>query len=78
MFNGAGVGLITAWYLIKQHQMHRIRTLSLSVDLVFGLWWRYWIVIIGCDQISRRLFVNYEKLREHKLAEYELKKIMVK
>ena len=24
------------------------------------------------------MFVNYEKLRQHKMAEYEVKKIMVK
>ena len=58
--------------------MHRIRSFSISLDLIFGLAWRSAIAFLVADQASRRMFVNYEKLREHRMAENEVRKIMVK
>ncbi len=78
LFNAAAMGASAIYYLTKNNEMHRIRYLSISLDLVFGLGWRMAIAGLVADQASRRMFVNYEKLRQHKMAEYECKKIMVK
>ena len=31
---------------------------------------------VVCDQVSRKLFVNYTALRNHKIADYEVRKVM--
>ena len=58
------------------NEIHRLRTLSISLDLVFGLAWRLALTGVVSDQISRRMFVNALKLKQHKMAEYEIKKVM--
>ena len=78
MFNGAAMGVAAVYYLTKNNEMHRIRYLSISLDLVFGLAWRLALAGVVADQASRRMFVNYEKLRQHQMAVNEVKKIMVK
>ena len=78
MFNAAAMGSAALYYLTKNAEMHRIRYLSISLDLVFGLGWRMALAGVLADQASRRMFVNYEKLRQHQMAELEVKKIMVK
>ena len=77
MFNAAAMGAVAIYYITKNAEMHRIRYLSISLDLVFGLGWRMALAGVVADQASRRMFVNYEKLRQHKMAEHEVKKIMV-
>ena len=44
--------------------------------MVYGVAWRMLIAAVVSDQLSRRVFVNYVALRKHKMAEYEVKKIM--
>ena len=78
MFNAAAMGAAAMYYITKNAEMHRIRYLSISLDLVFGLGWRMALAGVVADQASRRMFVNYEKLRQHKMAENEVKKMMVK
>ena len=78
MFNAAAMGAGAIYYLTKNAEMHRLRYLSISLDLVFGLGWRMAVAGVLADQASRRMFVNYEKLRQHKMAEQEVKKIMVR
>ena len=78
LFNLSGIGAMSIYYLTRHNQMHRIRSFSISLDLIFGLAWRCAIAFLVADQASRRMFVNYEKLREHRMAENEVRKIMVK
>ncbi len=78
MFNAAAMGAAAVYFLTKNNQMHRIKYLSVSLELVFGLGWRLAIAGLIADQMSRRIFVNYEKLRQHNMAKNEVKKIMVK
>ena len=78
LFNASALGVAASYYLTRNNELHRIRTFSISLDLIFGLGWRLVIAGLIADQASRRLFVNYDKLREHKLAENEVRKIMVK
>ena len=65
LFNAAAMGASAVYYLTKNNEMHRIRYLSISLDLVFGLVWRMALAGVVADQASRRMFVNYHKLREH-------------
>ena len=77
-FNAAAMGTASLYYLTRHNELHRIRTFSISLDLIFGLAWRIAIAGVIADQASRRMFVNYDKLRQHKFAENEVRKIMVK
>ncbi len=65
MFNGAAMGAAAIYYLTKNNQMHRIKYFSISLELVFGLGWRLALSGLVADQASRRIFVNYEKLRQN-------------
>ena len=78
MFNLAALGAAASYYLTRNNELHRIRTFSISLDLLFGLGWRLALAGLVADQASRRMFVNYDKLRQHKFAENEVRKIMVK
>ena len=78
LFNAAAIGTAAVYYLTRHNELHRIRTFSISADLIFGLGWRFVLAGVIADQMSRRLFVNYDKLRQHKMAENEVRKIMVK
>ena len=75
MFNGAAVGAAALYFITRHNELHRLRNLSVSLDLVFGLGWRMAFAGLAADQASRRLFVNQRKLREHKIAENEVRKI---
>ena len=78
LFNAAAMGSAAVYYLTRHNEMHRIRTFSISLDLIFGLGWRLALAGLAADQASRRLFVNYDKLRQQRMAENEIRKIMVK
>jgi hypothetical protein len=78
MFNGAAMGAAAIYFLTKNNQVHRIKYFSISLELVFGLGWRLALSGLVADQMSRRIFVNYEKLRQNQMATNEVKKIMVK
>ena len=58
MFNAAAIGAAGIYYVTRHNEVHRLRTLSISMDLVFGLTWRCLIAAVAADQASRRLFVN--------------------
>ncbi len=65
LFNLSALGAAATYYLTRNNELHRIRTFSISLDLLFGLGWRLAIAGLVADQASRRLFVNYHKLRQH-------------
>lgn len=58
MFNGAALGFTALYYVTRHNSVHRLKSLSISLDLVFGLAWRMAFAGIVADQASRRLFVN--------------------
>ena len=59
LFNASAMGAAALYYLTRNNEMHRIRTFSISLDLVFGLGWRLAAAGLLADQASRRMFVNY-------------------
>ena len=76
MLTGGACGLSALYYITRHNELHRIRGLSISLDLVFGLVWRLAITGLATEMVTKRLFVNYDRLREHKMAEIEIKKIV--
>ena len=77
LFNAAAIGGAAVYFITRHNEIHRLRRLSISLDLVFGLGWRMVIAALVADQVSRRLFVNAHKLKLHQMADYECKKAMV-
>ena len=75
-FNGLAAGGMVVYHLSRHNQFGRVRALSISFDMVFGVAWRATIATLIADQFSRRLFVNYVAMRKHEMAEYECKKVM--
>ena len=75
-FNGLAAGSTILYYLSRHNQLGRVRAMSISFDMVFGIAWRSAAVLLVSDQFSRRLFCNYIALRKHEMAEYEVKKVM--
>ena len=75
-FDGLSVGAMAVYHLSRHNQLGRVRALSISFDIVFGVAWRSALTFVVADQFSRRLFCNYVALRKHEMAEYEVKKVM--
>ena len=66
----------TFYYLSRQNELGRVRAGKFSFDLVFGVGWRVILMGLACDVVSRRMFVDYRGLQNHKIADYEIRKIM--
>ena len=75
-FNGISAAGAAIYYMSRHNEIARLKSLRISVDLLFGVTWRVALTVVVADQVSRRMFVNYLALRKHKMAEYELKKTM--
>ena len=78
LFDFSAMGLYSLYFLSRNNELQRLGTIMPSGNMIWGLSWRWLVAYLVADQVSRRMFVNYAKLREHKMAEYEMKKIMVK
>ena len=75
-FNGLAAGSAALYYLSRTNELARVRAFRISFDMVFGVAWRVLFATVVADQISRRMFVNYRALKQHEMAEYEVKKVM--
>lgn len=49
---------------------------SLTAEMIFGVVWRAAIAGVVADVAGRRIFVNYVRVKEHQIAQNEIKKIM--
>ena len=76
IFNTLAMGTFALYYLSRNHEINRIRQLKFSVDMIFNVGVRSLLAGVVADQISRRMFVNYERITEHKVANNEIRKIM--
>ncbi|CDW83091.1 UNKNOWN [Stylonychia lemnae] len=77
LFDLGAIGGSAVYFLTRHNQLNSVKTLSISLNLVFGLTWRVLFAAVISDQISRRLFVNSYKLKQNQMANYECRKIMV-
>ena len=76
LFNGLAAGGVSVYFLSRHQQMGRIKAMSISFDIVFGVAWRVLLATAVADQVSRRMFVNYRGLRQSQMAENEVRKVM--
>lgn len=56
----------------------RIQELRLNLDVMLGMSWRVAVGGLIANTVAKRLFKNREQLRQAKIAETEVKKIMMK
>ena len=75
-FNGSMAGLAAMYYLSRQNELARVRAFKISFDMVFGMAWRSLIAVVVADQVGRRMFVNYDKLKFDEIANNEVRKVM--
>ena len=75
-FNGLAMGAFSLYYLSRHNEIARIRRLKFSVDMVAQVSVRAIGAGFIADFFTRKLFVNYDKIRNHKAAHNEIRKVM--
>ena len=75
-FNALGMGVASLYYLSRHNEINRVRRLVLSFDMMMNVGARALIAGVAADVVTRKLFVNYDRLTAHKVAVNEVKKIM--
>ena len=74
--NGLAMGAFALYYLSRHNEINRIRRLKFSIDMIINVSVRALFAGVASDIATRHLFVNYNRLTEHKVASNEVKKIM--
>ena len=70
------MGAYSLYYLSRNHEINRIRRLKFSIDMMINVVSRSIVAGIATDVVTRKLFVNYDRVVEHKVAKNEVSKIM--
>ena len=76
ILNGVAVGAFSLYYLSRHNEINRIRRLKFSIDMMFNVGVRAVAAGLVSDFLTRKMFINYNRLTEHKVASNEVKKIM--
>ena len=76
IMNTAVAGLWGVYFLRRNNELHRIFRLSISAELVIALTWRTALAGYVSDRIASRIFVDHNRIRRHKMANQEIRKIM--
>ena len=63
IFDGAAVGLASVYYLSRNNELQKLMRFRFSADMIFGVFWRAALTALAADIVSRRMFVNYIKIR---------------
>ena len=75
-FNGLSVGAAALWYLSRHGQINRLMKMKIDIDMILNVTVRGLAAGIVSDVVTRKLFVNYDKISRHKAAGNEVSKIM--
>ena len=75
-FCALAAGGASIYYLSRNHEINRIRRLKFSVDMMINVGARSVLAAGVADVVTRKLFVNYDRVLEHKVAKNEVSKIM--
>ena len=75
-FNGLAMGGFAIYYLSRSNEIHRIRKLRFTVDMMLNAGARAVAAGVFTDIVTRHLFVNYDRIQAHKVANNEVRKIM--
>ena len=76
-FNAIACGAAGLYYLSRHNEINRIMRLKFSIDMMVNVGSRVALAGIVSDVATRKLFINYQKLTQHKVAANEVRKIMV-
>ena len=76
IFIGAFAGISGLYYLSRTNEINRIRNLKFSLDMMINVNVRMIGGALVGDFVGRKLFINYNKVNEHKVANHEVRKIM--
>lgn len=77
LFNGFFAGLWAMYFLQRTRQVMRIRELRFNFDVLLGMSWRVVVGGAAANTVAKRLFKNRERLDQARIAESEVKKIMM-
>ena len=75
-FNAVAMGIASLYYLSRHNEINRVKRLVFSLDMIANVGARALVAGVCADVVSRKMFVNYARLTEHKVAVNEVKKIM--
>ena len=75
-FNALFMGFAGMYYLSRHNELNRLMKLKLSFDMMFNVGSRVALAGIVGDLFTRKLFINYQRVTEDKVARNEVKKIM--
>ncbi len=68
------MGATSLYYLSRNHAINRIKRMKFSIDMMFNVGTRAIFSGIVSDVVARKLFVNYDRVLENKVATNEIKK----
>ena len=74
--NGLSVGLFSFYYLSRHNEINRVLRMKFSVDMIVNVGARGALAFVVSDLCTRKLFVNHMRIKEHKVATNEVKKVM--
>ena len=74
--NGMAMGAFALYYLSRHNEINRIKRLKFSVDMIVNVTARSLLAGVVADVCTRKMFVNYDRITEHKVASNEVKKLM--
>merc|ERR1712228_725153 len=75
-FCAAAMGASALYYLSRNHEINRIKRMKFSIDMMINVGSRALLTGVVTDVVTRKLFVNYDRVVEHKVANNEIRKIM--
>ena len=75
-FNAIAMGCASLYYLSRHHEINRVKRLVFSVDMMVNVGTRALVAGVVADVVTRKLFVNYDRLTAHKVAVNEVRKVM--
>ena len=75
-FNALAMGAFSLFYLSRANEMARIKKLKFSIDMMVNVGSRALLAGVVSDLVTRKMFINYDKIRNHKAANNEIRKVM--
>ena len=75
-FNFLAMGAAGLYYISRHNEINRVKRLVFSIDMIANVGARALLAGLVSDVATRKMFVNYDRLRDHKVAVNEVKKIM--
>ena len=74
--NAFAMGFAAVYYLGRHNEMNRVMHLKFSLDMMANVGARVLLAGVASDLATRKAFVNYSLIQQHKVANNEVRKIM--